>query len=99
MPGAESVLRRVDSNDDWCRHGIGQEGKDPCKKWNESLKGVNQAVDLRDGQAASEPSPALDGQTVPANLEAFRSRLLLAEQAMASFLSPGVLRSHETTQD
>jgi hypothetical protein len=56
-------------------------------------------VHLRDSQAASEPSPTLDGQTVPANLEAFRSRLLLVEQAMASFLSPGVLRSQETTQD
>jgi len=56
-------------------------------------------VHLQGSQAASEPSPTLEGQTVPANREALRSRLLLVEKAMANFLSPSVPRSHETTQD
>jgi len=56
-------------------------------------------VRLRGSQAASEPSPPLEGRTDFTSRQAFRSRLLLVEKAMANFLSPSVLRSHKTVQD
>lgn len=56
-------------------------------------------VRLRGGKAASEPSPTREGQTAPANREAFRSRLLLVEKAMADFLSPDTVRSRITRLD
>jgi len=47
-------------------------------------------VRFRGSQVAIERLPALEVLTPPANREAFRTRLLLVEKAMADFLSPRI---------
>ncbi|TKJ38109.1 MAG: hypothetical protein CEE38_04955 [Planctomycetes bacterium B3_Pla] len=55
-------------------------------------------VHLQSSHAASEPSPTLSEQTSVASSEASRSRHLAVDKAVANFLSPGILRSHRSSQ-